>query len=193
MTEIDSYSFRTAVGGFHKGDVSTYIAKTAVAHRSELAKMQQTLDALREENETLREENETLQQQFMQYQEASAAGSTGVENAEPIPGLPQQAPRTSLEEQELRAYRRAEAAERLACQRAKKLYLDMQSICDASARQIRGIDTTAQAAIDAIGQQLQLVRDTLEQVQSSIHTSADTLQTMGNLIPDPAEGLEEPE
>ena len=50
------YKFRTALSGFHKGDVTAYIEMTAAQHRSELLDMEAELTALREENRSLQQQ-----------------------------------------------------------------------------------------------------------------------------------------
>ena len=55
MPEPTSYAFRTVVGGFHKGDVSAYIAKTAAEHQAQIAALQNQLESLQLENEQLRQ------------------------------------------------------------------------------------------------------------------------------------------
>ena len=181
MSETNPYSFRTAVGGFHKGDVSTYIAKTASAHQAQLAELEQEAERLRAENQSLKEQ---LRQAEQAAQPVHAAPPTSDKPAAP------EKPASALEEQELRAYRRAEAAERLACQRAKKLYQDMQEICDDSAKQMQSADAVTRKAMDAIHQQLQIICNALDSAHGCVRTSADSLKAMGALIPDPAEGLE---
>lgn len=176
MSEGNPQNFRTAVGGFHKGDVSTYIAKTAADHRAELSKLQRTLQKLQAENESLR----------AQLRAQTVPAPPPEDSSMPAP-----IPRAELEEQELRAYRRAEAAERLASQRAGKLYQDMQAICDASAAQLSEMDAVAGEAIQNTTAQFQAIHAALEAIQALVRTSSSTLLDMSSMIPDPAEGLEE--
>ena len=37
----NTYSFRTALGGFHRGDVSEYIASTAAANKARISDLQE--------------------------------------------------------------------------------------------------------------------------------------------------------
>jgi regulator of replication initiation timing len=171
----ETYTFRTAVGGFHKGDVSEYIAMTAAAHQAQVAELKKQLETLEQENQRLLQENEQLKQ-------------AAPEEVPPVEAPPQ----APTEKQELAAYRRAEAAERLACQRAKKLYAEMQTICDRSATQLDQTDAAAQGAMAAINDQLVTIRDTMTTLYDSVRQSAQALRDMGQLVPDPAEGLEEP-
>lgn len=172
MSESNLYAFRTAVGGFHKGDVSSYIAKTAAAHHAQVEELQARIDTLERENRQLRDQ--------LLYQPAPAA-----------PVLEPEARDEGLKDRELAAYRRAEAAERLAFQRAKTLYGEMQAICDRSAGQLEETDAAAQAAVAAIQVQLDAIRDSVSALYASVRDSAEELHAMGQMVPDPAEGLEE--
>ena len=51
-----SYPFRTALGGFHKGDVTGFIEKTAALHRIELQEYEALVTSLREENRALHQQ-----------------------------------------------------------------------------------------------------------------------------------------
>lgn len=52
--------FRTALGGFHRGDVLHYMDKLAAQHRSEMAGVEAELKRARANEEKLKEEMETL-------------------------------------------------------------------------------------------------------------------------------------
>ena len=56
----NTYSFRTALGGFHRGDVSEYIASAAAAHQARIDELQEQIQRLERENESLRSRLETL-------------------------------------------------------------------------------------------------------------------------------------
>ena len=51
-----TYRFRTSLRGFHKGDVTAYIEKTASLHRSEMLEREQKICALQEENRSLQQQ-----------------------------------------------------------------------------------------------------------------------------------------
>lgn len=172
----DDYRFRTAVGGFHKGDVSAYIAAIASKHKAELSKLEQALTAAEQENAQLR-------------QQLAAAEAAQLE----VPTVEAEAlPCTSehITELELDAYRRAEAAERLAYQRAKRLYEDMQDICSDSTTRLHDVSAASQEAIDTIHNAIHKLTDSLESTQNTAKQAAEFLDAMGALVPDPAEGLE---
>ena len=173
MSEQATASFRTSVGGFHKGDVTDYIARTAQAHEARVTELQARLDALEEENSRLR---------------ALLAEQPTPEEApeEPSPREPED----SIARQELAAYRRAEAAERLAAQRVRKLYGDMQDVCDRSTRQAEASRAAAQEAMEILDKQLEVLRISAAALRDGLSTSAEELSAMSSFVPDPAEVLE---
>ena len=185
MQEATNYSFRTVISGFHKGDVSAYIAKLAKDHASQIDALNQQISALEQENNNLRQMLLDSQQAQPLPEEAELPDLASEEIPEP------EEPVADLQEQELIAYRRAEAMERLANQRARKLYGDMQGICSRSAQQAEASETTAQQALEAITSQLEVIRISMTALQDGLHVSSEELKAMGQLIPDPAEGLEE--
>lgn len=195
MPDVNSYSFRTAVGGFHKGDVTAYISKTAAAHQSEVAELRRQLEALEQENTALRDKVHLLELPHLLSELEAAQVPDAQEPApEPAPAAPEvpvSAPVSRFEQEELLAYRRAEAAERLACQRANKLYRSIQTICDDSAASMDSAGSEAQEALAVIAQQLQRIQDNLDRAHSNIRTASESLRAMGDMVPDPAEGLEE--
>ncbi len=186
MPEPNSYTFRTAVGGFHKGDVTAYISKTASAHQTALAALQKQVETLEQENASLREQLQMLSLPNLLDQMAPEPAPDAAPQSEPV-----DPPDPSLKERELLAYRRAEAAERLACQRAKKLYSDIQHICDDSAASMDDADAVTREALEIILAQLQRVRNSVDGLSGVIQASSESLRAMGDMVPDPAEGMEE--
>ena len=51
-----TYGFRTALNGFHKGDVIGYIEKTATEHRTEILEYENTIMSLRDEIRSLNQQ-----------------------------------------------------------------------------------------------------------------------------------------
>lgn len=169
-----TYRFRTAVGGFHKGDVSEYIAKTAASHRSEIAELENRISELEEQNRQLLA---AISEQTPEEQPLSEPENT---TFEPVSEL------------ELQAYRRAEAAERLANQRAKKLYQQLEAIA-ANTRdgytQTHGI--VAQAAEDILAQ-TRTIQAGFDELKSLLNATQEELSSLDAMLPDPLETLEEP-
>ena len=174
----NTYSFRTALGGFHRGDVSEYIASTAAANKARISDLQEQIDRLEQENEALR----------IQLEQAAAEA---VEEASEKTAAEADIPEGNLEAQELAAYRRAEAVERLANLRPRKLCDDMQEICDSSIREFQNSDEAARSAADSIYTQLDVIRASLESVFSSLSVSSEKLREASQLPQEPSEDQEE--
>lgn len=183
MAETTVHRFRTAMGGFHKGDVSAYITKTAAQHRKEIAALEEQLAQEQEENEALREQLAELQTEAESPREEPPAEAPA----------PDAVPEAAIEKHELDAYRRAEAAERLAHQRAGRLYADMQHIYEKSGGQLQVVSQAAKDAMEALDSAMDNLMSTLEKTRLEAKASTQELEAMGALVPDPAEGLEDTE
>ena len=106
--------FRTAIGGFHRGDVADYIENMSLQHRKDMQGLLEEIKILQEENDGLKEKlaaAEAAAKACCPQEGAPAAAAEPVQKEE-IPENP--------EALELQAYRRAEAAERTAMQRIRK-------------------------------------------------------------------------
>ena len=121
----DTQKFRSALNGFNRNDVVTYIEYLNNKHRSEITQLQNQLAAAKRGGDTkaLEEENAALKQQIRELQAQLAAKPAAV------PAGP------SCTEQELEAYRRAERAERMAVERARQISQQAKGIlADATAK-----------------------------------------------------------
>ncbi len=167
MSDSVPTAFRTAVGGFRKDDVSSYIARTARDHQAEVEALQKEIARLKQENAQLRE----------QLQEAS----------EQVPEMPE----ISLPDMELTAYRRAEAVLRQAYRQADRLRLRMQEICDAAREDMDAMDTAANTAMDAMEAGVRDFRAAADILLKSLGASVEQLRELDIAEPDPAEELEE--
>lgn len=154
----DFSRFRSALGGFSRTDVVSYIEELSASHRKALEKAQaeqqalsEQLDALRLENtrlkeqaadaqarcEKMQEEDAALQEQVQSLSQEAAELAEKLAQAEDAAKTHAQAqqdaePEENLTEMELAAYRRAEQTERNAIARAKKLHEQMQMLCERS-------------------------------------------------------------
>jgi chromosome segregation ATPase len=158
--------------------VADYIAKTAAAHQAQLDELNKTIETLTAENETLREQLSSID---IALSEADQTPQQ-VEGAETT--------ETSMYQQELAAYRRAEAAERLAGQRAKKLYECLDTICQGAEAQFDAADQAVTQAADRILDQLQVLDDAKRQLSEALDASRQQIAALDAMSPDPAEVLE---
>lgn len=155
--------FRTALSGFHKGDVTAYIEKTALQHRSELLEYEKKITELQEENRS-------LQQQLNLLMMATPV-------AAPVPApAPEPAPAPAeLMTQELQAYRRAEAVERNANARARKLYQQLEGVCQETLDGFQLTDSAVKLAIDAMMSQVTALEQACQTLSAALNTSREKL------------------
>lgn len=185
-----SYTFRTALAGFHKGDVTAYIEKTASQHRSELLQYEQTI-------QTLQEENRSLQQQLNLLMMATPLPTASAPAAEPKPAPqaePAPAPQVAAEslplddselmQMELQAYRRAEAMERKASNRARKLYQQLEGVCDSALDEFQLTDAAVKSTIEVMLQQANALEQAYQTLSASLNTSREKLAAMNLLLDD---------
>lgn len=169
--------FRTAVGGFHKSDVAAYIAAIAKEHQSQLQEKDKEIQQLQQQLD------HALEQLHSTVAEPASAPAA--------PEPPEASQAESLDRMELEAYRRAEAAERIASQRAKKLYEALGDICTEARTQLETADSAARNSITAMELQLQTLEDSCDALTAALTGARQQLLDMDAMIPDPAEGLEE--
>ncbi len=177
-----SYPFRSALGGFHKGDVTGYIERTATQHRSELLQRDQIIN-------TLQEENRSLQQQLNLLMMATpVAGPAPTPEPAPAP-VPEPAPApisTSAElvSMELQAYRRAEAVERNANTRARKLYRQLEDVCEDTLGGFQLTDSAVKQAIEVMTAQVSALEQAYQSLSAALNSSREKLAATDELLGD---------
>ena len=157
----DFSKFRTAFNGFNRVDVAEYIENTALEHRREL-------EQLRAENKRLLAEKQAAEEALRQAQSGAAPAEQ-----------PKQEPICNVTEQELEAYRRAEAAERSALQRAARLREKLEALCgDAAERCAETQACAKQAAEEAAGSaaKLQHTAQELEKLLNDVQSAVRSLE-----------------
>ena len=161
--------FRTALSGFHKGDVTAYIEKTALQHRSQLLEYEKKITDLQEENRSLQQQLNLLMMATPVTVPAPApvAEPTPVHVAEPAPVVSAEA--TDWTSLELQAYRRAEAVERHANIRVKKLYENMEDLCSSALGDFQAADEAVKQAIAVMMTQA----DSLEKAYRALSAAFD--------------------
>ena len=175
----NTYRFRTTIGGFHKGDVTAYIEKTATHHRSELLECERTIAALQEENHSLQQ-----QLNFLMMATPVAASAPAEEPAQsPAPAAKvQEVPDWAQEE--LQAYRRAEAVERHANNRARKLYQQMEGLCADAMDEFHMTDTAVKQTLEVILQQVNSLEQAYKTLSAALDASREKLAIMNEQLCD---------
>ena len=170
--------FRTAMSGFHKGDVTRYVVKIHEEHAVALAEMEKKCAVLEQENENLRQtveldrlteleaQNHALTQQVQEL-EAKVLKLSAT-------GDPQ------IRAKELEAYRRAEAMERRAAQRYQLVKGQVGEISDAMVREMSDTVDSAKSALDAIGTQIDLLQNASQQLGVAMHTGMGKLECLAS-------------
>ena len=182
-----AYRFRSALGGYHKGDVAGYIEKTAAQHRSELLEREATITSLREENHSLQQQLNLL----MMSTPAPAPEPAPAPAPEPAPApVPEPAPTpapaemsaTELLSSELQAYRRAEAVERNASQRARKLYRQLETVCEDALGEFQNTDSAVKQTIEQMLEQANALEQAYQALSAALNNSREKLATMNDLL-----------
>lgn len=166
-----TYTFRTALGGFHKGDVTAYIEKLASQHRSELLETEKIITQLRSENQSLQQQISILMLSTPVKEEPKPVPEPV---PEPVP-VAEPEPQPELNVLELQAYRRAEAVERTANRRAKKLYEGLNSMNEETLVQFQAADEAVQEALDAIRVQSEAVEKAYAALSDALNNSREKL------------------
>ena len=156
--------FRTALGGFHKGDVTAYIEMTASQHRMELLECEKRISALQEENRSLQQQLNLLMM------------ATPVAAPAPAPAAPAEV--TDLMQQELQAYRRAEAVERHANIRAKELYQQMEDLCGGTLGDFQAADEAVKQAIEAMTAQAASLEKAYQALSTALNASREKISSI---------------
>lgn len=196
-----TYGFRTALSGFHKGDVIGYIEKAASQHRSQLLEYEQTLTTLREENRALQQQLSLLMMATPLTSElastpaeapapaaeeapapveapAPEAAPTPVEVLSPVPDADKEA----LMWQELQAYRRAEAVERNATARVRKLYQQLDGLCDGAMDEFQATNTAVKQTIELLLSQAQILEQSYTALSDALVSSREKLAAVNGQL-----------
>lgn len=171
--------FRTAVGGFNRMDVVSYIESLSLQNQQTLKKLQ--------------EENSDLRRQIAQYEAASAPSELEEAAAEPetveleVPeaeAIAHAEPETaSLKEQELAAYRRAEAAERTARTRASQLNQSVDEIFSEALSRFDNSGSEANALCEDLLSSYSRLQEALADIRVIYDETVSQLQALQAQLP----------
>jgi len=169
------YSFRSALHGFHRGDVVSYLSTISAAHARELEELREALRLAKEENSRL-------------CQEAPNNADEKKETSVPQAAAVQESQQASLQAQELEAYRRAERYEREAHVRADRLYADACAAVEKTRQklsehqvQLGEINGTLSGDLAALQSMLEQIRTRLSETQTQIQEMERSLSAAKNI------------
>lgn len=190
----DFSKFRSSLGGFHRGDVATYIETLCRTHGAELKERDGRIESLtaalaeaqgqREEAiaqaEALRRQVEELETQLEAAtapppEEEEALSEDAADETE-VPDYP------TLE---LEAYRRAEATERLASQRAQQLKRELVDFLENTTARYQQTGEDIAALAEDLKRGLLRLEENLSELDLLFNETTEQLETIT-----PAEPLE---
>lgn len=196
FAETTVVRFRSALGGFHKGDVTNYISQTVSAHRDTVRKLNDQIEALEQENENLRgtaadgaylAELEEKAQQLIALQEENGLLKNRVRQLEYKLEEQEEAasaePEENLQEKELEAYRRAEAMERRVCQRTQAMKERLDEISGQASEQFQAAMESVKTVLAGIEDYLATLRNTSENLDAAMAEGLERLQIAAELLP----------
>ena len=159
------HNFRAALGGFNRSDVVNYIEECSINH-------ERALRQLREENARLREQLEQLQAAPPPEPPAPPAPPAPEPEPQPAPPVP------TPSEDELAAYRRAEAAERNARRRAAALTAQVNEIVSRAAGQFDASRADVDAQMSDLSICLRQLNDTVAKLRMDLDDTARALASL---------------
>lgn len=197
FSEATVIRFRTALAGFHKGDVTNYISQTVNTHRDTVGKLNEQIETLEQENEELRRtaaegayvsELEEKARQLIALQEENGLLKNRVRQLEYKLEETEEAvvsaqPEEDLQEKELAAYRRAEAMERRVCQRTQAMKEQLDEISGQASEQFQAAMESVKTVLAGIEDYLAALRSTSENLDTAIAEGLERLQTAAELLP----------
>lgn len=179
----DFSKFRSSLGGFHRGDVANYIESLSMQHAAAMKEKTGQIDALRAELQEAEAEKRALQDQLDDALAALEAATAPAEDeaedemeAEEVPDYPKL---------ELEAYRRAEATERLATQRAQQLKRELVDFLENTTARYQQTGEDIAALAEDLKSGLKRLEENLSELDLLFGETAEHLETLT-----PAEPLE---
>lgn len=188
----DFSKFRGSLGGFNRTDVADYIEKLCLTHAAELKERSRRAEELQTQLEETRAQlreteadRDRLQAQLQEAHDAlEAATAPEPEPEEPEEAeAPEEAP--DYPSLELEAYRRAEATERLATQRAQQLKRELVDFLENTTARYQQTGEDIAALAEDLKSGLKRLEENLSELDLLFGETAEHLETLT-----PAEPLE---
>lgn len=170
-------NFRAALNGFNRSDVVNYIEESAINHekamrqlRDENAKLKADLEKLQAEKDAL-EENQCIE-------ETNEADDAPMDQDLENPGEADPPEIMAPTELELAAYRRAEAVERSAKNRASRLCQQVNEIVETAAKQFQESDADVQALMSDLNICLRRLNDTFAELRLAFDDTSSAFSAL---------------
>ena len=188
----DFSKFRSSLGGFHRGDVANYIESLSMQHAAAMKEKSGQIDVLqaellaaRQKLEEAEEEKRALQDQLDDALAALEAATAPAEDKaeDETEAEPEEAP--DYPKLELEAYRRAEATERLATQRAQQLKRELVDFLENTTARYQQTGEDIAALAEDLKSGLKRLEENLSELDLLFGETAEHLETLT-----PAEPLE---
>lgn len=188
----DFSKFRSSLGGFHRGDVANYIESLSMQHAAAMKEKSGRIDVLqaellaaRQKLEEAEEEKRALQDQLDDALAALEAATAPAEDEaeDETEAEPEEAP--DYPKLELEAYRRAEATERLATQRAQQLKRELVDFLENTTARYQQTGEDIAALAEDLKSGLKRLEENLSELDLLFGETAEHLETLT-----PAEPLE---
>ncbi len=188
----DFSKFRSSLGGFHRGDVANYIESLSMQHAAAMKEKSGQIDALQAEllaaRQKLQEAEEEKRALQIKLDDALAALEAATAPAEDeaedeTEAEPEEAP--DYPKLELEAYRRAEATERLATQRAQQLKRELVDFLENTTARYQQTGEDIAALAEDLKSGLKRLEENLSELDLLFGETAEHLETLT-----PAEPLE---
>ena len=188
----DFSKFRSSLGGFHRGDVANYIESLSMQHAAAMKEKSGQIDALqaellaaRQKLEEAEEEKRSLQDQLDDALAALEAATAPAEDEaeDETEAEVEEAP--DYPKLELEAYRRAEATERLATQRAQQLKRELEDFLENTTARYQQTGEDIAALAEDLKSGLKRLEENLSELDLLFGETAEHLETLT-----PAEPLE---
>lgn len=191
----DFTKFRTSIGGFNRDDVVHYIETASVEHLKELRQVKDANEKLEAEKAALRAEldetkkkltaanakldrmtveDASLQQQVETLAQEAAELAQRAADAEA-------APEKNYTEEELEAYRRAEAMERNALVRAQRLKEKLSQLCQSAHTRYTDSGEELEALSQDLSSVLSRMQDTIADLQVAFDETEEAFEDIQTL------------
>lgn len=203
-----NYSFRAALHGFNRSDVITYLSELAAAHAAQLEEKDAQILSVQNENTRLKQElmcmrvligSEPKAEPTPAKEPESVEEAAPVEEAEPIEeaapveepvpveeAAPAEEPEpaddtpeaSSMKEQELEAYRRAERCEREARQRADKIYVEACAAVESAKLRLNEQEGQLDEMSASLAESMNSLQDMMAQIRTHLGQTRACMQEM---------------